>query len=410
MIFMVSDLKNFIVFLHGLSGSGKGEIQRKLAENYSSHGYDTVYVSSGALFRAALSDPVLAEQVRRGYFLDTLGAIMPGIEKVSEHFIKRWAESDGKTIMILDGLIRRGAFEGKDGLLVPSQVEQISVGLNNVIRKLILEDENLARHFPEYTNTGYENEQEQIGIVSQTLKNSHHIVADVLPQDAEAQMRRRADKEIMSIRFQLHDRFTDGRINQGEMQKIEDCVSRLEGVLHGGFRKDGDTLTYTPRVEWDDQIDTSLYPMAAAEVKRTKETIAKTLGLVNSTSLTASFESVGVFTELRDDDISPIGRSARIDNYIKIDEREGNLQYEAGFATQALCEDLGFRFNPNGSFSSESRNCIVIANGQSRGIGLEQFQGKCEFMAQRLFGETESRREIIFGSKEGQRINHERER
>lgn len=406
---MITDLKDSIIFLHGLSGSGKGEIQRKLAEQYSSHGYNTVYVSSGALFRAALSDPALAEQVRRGYFLDTLGAIMPGIENVFKSFIEQWLGSEGKAIIILDGLIRRGAFTNEDGVVIPSQIEQISVGIHNVIKRLSSENKDLVKHFPEYTTPSNGNEEELISGVRQTLRNATHIVADVLPEDAEAQMIRRADKEIASIRVQLQDRLINGQLDTDKKRKIEDSISKLEAVLHGGVKKEGDGLVYTSPTEWDDHIDRELYPLAASEVRQIRETIARTVGLESSAPLTESLKSIGVFTELRDDDISPIGRRTRIDNYIKIDGREGRQLFEAGFATQALCEDLGFQFTSDGSFRSEARNCMVVTNGQSRGIGLEQFQTKCEFMAARLYGETESRREIIFGGKEGQRINKERE-
>ncbi len=406
---MVTDLKNSIIFLHGLSGSGKGEIQRKIAEQYFSHGYDTVYVSSGALFRAALSNPIIAEQVRRGYFLDTLGAIMPGIEAIFEHFVKRWVESEGKAVMILDGVIRRGAFVNKDGVAIPSQIEQISLGVYTVIKKLVSENKDFLKNFPEYDTTNNGNEEELIVGAKQMLQESTHIVADVLPEDAEAQMKRRADKEIHAIRSQLQDRVIYGQLDADEMQRIEGYVSRLEAVLHGGIKKDGENLVYTSRLEWNDHIDRDLYPSVAAEVRQIRESIAETVGLEKLAALTASLESIGVFTELRDDDISPIGRRTRIDNYIKTEEKEGKKLFETGFATQALSENLGFQFTPDGSFHSEARNYIVVTNGQSRGIGLEQFQTKCEFMAARLYGETESRREVIFGGKEGQRINRERE-
>ena len=406
---MIADLRNSVIFLHGLSGSGKGEIQRKLSEQYFAHGYDTVYLSSGALFRAALSNPTIAEQVRRGYFPDTLGAVMPGIESAFEHFVKRWFESEGKAVIILDGVIRRGAFVNKDGVAIPSQIEQISLGVPDVIKKLVARNPDFAKYFPEYDGPNSASEEELFAGVKQTLKESTHIVADVLPKDAEAQMKRRADKEIISIRTQLQDGVTGGQLDSGKMQKIRDYISRLEAVLHGGVKKEGEGLVYAPRTEWDDEVDKNLYPLLATEVKQIRENIAGTLGLERSAALTASLESIGVFTDLRDDDISPIGRKTRIDNYIKTKEKEGKRIFEAGFATQALSEDLGFQFAPDGSFRSEARNCIAITNGQSRGIGLDQFQTKCEFMAARLYGETESRREIIFGGKEGQRINREQE-
>lgn len=406
---MLGDLKNHIVFLHGLSGSGKGELQRRLAESYSSHGYDVIYISSGALFRAALSDPVIAEQVGKGYFFDTLGAIMPGIKKAVEHFLKRWVDLEGKSIIILDGLIRRGEFVNKEDILIPSQIEQIAVGLHKVIKGLAREDENFNKYFPEYGSEDEDKEENLFSRAKQALKDATHIVVDVLPEDAEAQIKRRAEKEINSIRVQLQNRLENGQIDPNRKQYIEDHVLKLEAILHGGIRKEGDSIVYLPNTEWDDKIEKDLYPLAAMEVKQIRKSLAHIANLEDSAPLTASFESFGVFTELRDDDISPIGRETRIENYTKVQEEGDRLTYEPGFATQALCENLGFQFNPNGSFRSETRSCIVVTNGKARGIGLEQFQTKCKFMAARLYRETESLREIIFEGKEGMRVKKERE-
>lgn len=406
---MITDLRNSIIFLHGLSGSGKGEIQRKLSEHYSTHGYETVYISSGALFRAALSNPVIAEQVRRGYFLDTLGAVMPGIENTLEHFVKRWIKSEGRAVVIVDGVIRRGAFINKDGVAIPSQIEQVSLGMHNVIKNLVTEDKDLVKLFPEYAFYTEENEGKFVYGVKQMLQDATHIVADVLPNDAETQMKRRADKEIASIRKQLQDRFTEGKLSVDRIQETEKYIYKLEAILHGGVKRRGDGLIYIPRIDWSDRTNGDLHQLLAVEVKQIRESMAQSVGKESSAPLTASLESMGIFTELRDDDISPVGRKTRIENYIKMEVEKDKHLFDAGFATQALCADLGFKFNHDGSFSSEAKNCIVITNGQSRGIGLEQFQAKCEQMANRLYRETEYKREIMSRRKEGQSISRERE-
>lgn len=141
------------------------------------------------------------------------------------------------------------------------------------------------------------------------LKDATHIVTDVLPEDAEAQMRRRADKEIASIRAQLQDKLLARLLNEVVGRKIEGEISKLEAILHGGFKKDVNGLIYTSRTEWNDHndyIDEALYPLAASQVRQTRENIAICVGLEHSTPLTTSLESIGIFTELRDDDISPL--------------------------------------------------------------------------------------------------------
>lgn len=228
------------------------------------------------------------------------------------------------------------------------------------------------------------------------------------PEDAESQMKRRADKEISSIRAQLQERFSNGQLSGEKASGVSVDVARLEAVLHGGFKVGNDQLVYTPPSEWNEAIDKELYPLAAAEVGRIREDLAQNLGLEKTETLSNLFESIHISTELREDDVSPIGRKTRIDNYVKREEREGQQIYEAGFASQALCENLGFVFNPDGSFTSESRNCIVITNGSSRGIDLAQFQSKCESLASQLYFQTEAKRELMFPGKEGQRRAKER--
>lgn len=361
---MISDLKDSVIFLHGLSGSGKGEVHRKLAEKYSSEGYSVTYLSSGALFRAAFSDPVIAAQVRSGYFLDTLGAIMPGIKEAFRHFLGQWKESNGKSIIILDGLVRRGTYINKEGSQVPSQLRQIADGISEVVGQYLDEDV----------------EDDVAGGLERMLAYAKHIVVNISPEDAEAQTVHRGLKEIDSIRVQLADKYSNGQIDDEKSQMIKNYIDKFETVLKSETQK-------------EDQVS------VAAEVKGTRENLAKNLGMEDSASIADSLREVGLFTELREDDVSPIGRKSRIDNYVKKTEDGQEVVYEAGFATKAL-EDLGFNFSSDGSFKSEAKNCIVLDNGKKRNVDLARFRENCELLASGLYRETEIGRELMSSNTE----------
>jgi hypothetical protein len=391
---MLSDLSKSIIFIHGLSGSGKGEIYRKLAEKYSSNGYEVIYVSSGALFRAALEDPIISHQLREGRFIDTLGAIMPGIESSFSHFLDKWIDTDGKSVLILDGLIRRGEFTNSEGKKIPSQAKQIAEGLGNAVSAM---DKERLSYFPELNELSTEESRK---IIEETLIDSIHIVTDVSPLDAEHQMISRADKEMHSIKQQLNDRIANKEIDVERAALVEDCINRFSAILHGGYKNKNGEIIYLPPYDWNDVIDSNEHELLANEVKKIRESLVASVNLESSVSISAALNSIGVDTELRDDDISPLGRKTRIENYIQQELIDGETVFKPGFAAQVLCDDIGFKF-VDGRFYGQKHNDIVVENGQSREVTLEQFRTKCEFMSGRLYNLTESARELVCGNPEG---------
>src|SRR5260221_14528174 len=147
---MLGDLKHFLIFLHGLSGSGKGVIHKILDEEFKAKGYQAFYASSGDLFRAPLSDPNIAAQMNQGLFINTLGAVIPGLEKMFTEFLHEWEQSGCRRILIMDGFIRRTKFVTESGEAIPSQLAQISEGFDHVLRQLVPESATFRMRFPEY--------------------------------------------------------------------------------------------------------------------------------------------------------------------------------------------------------------------------------------------------------------------
>lgn len=120
---------NRLIFIHGPSGSGKGELAKILISNLELHGYKVFYGASGDFFRAAMANnPQLASEMNSGKYIDSLYGIAPEIKKLAT----KWKEAGEKGILILDGVIRRLAFDN-----YPSQLDQIAEFLEMTKSELI---------------------------------------------------------------------------------------------------------------------------------------------------------------------------------------------------------------------------------------------------------------------------------
>jgi len=141
--------------------------------------------------------------------------------------------------------------------------------------------------------------------------------------------------------------------------------------------------------------------VVSESVKRTRSEISSLTGVPELESFAGFFKQLGVTTQLRDDDISPLARRKRIENYITVVGDESENEYRPGFAAQALIDGLGYQFSIDGKFISGRENCIVLKNGNIRGYNLELFQRQCEAVSTKLFDETRITRENIFNGVEG---------
>ncbi len=376
---MLGDLKHFVIFLHGLSGSGKGVIHKILVEEFKAKGYQAFYASSGDLFRAALSDPTIAAQMNQGLFINTLGAVIPGLEKLFAEFIREWDQSGCRRIIIIDGFIRRTNFVTESGEAIPSQLEQISEGVDHVLRQLASESAMFLNRFPEFQDKN----ADTLETIEETLRNATHILTSIAPQDAEAQIVFRSQKDFGSIRRQLHERVEAGRISSQQLQVLENGVDKLEAMLSG------------------EPLDPKDYAAGVAVVKELQQTMAAQLGLKGSPPFSQIFESMGIATELRADDITAQGRKTRVANYIANYLTDGAKSgtaepvWQPGFATEALTKDFKFAFRPDGTYVSEAENCIVIPNGKSRGIDLSAFQKLTADAVNKVVARTEQGRAAV---------------
>lgn len=364
----MQDLTKSTIFLHGPSGSGKGELQRKLTQKYSSEGYGVRYISSGDLYRDAFARPEIARAMKQGIYFDTLGAIIPGLQDAYADYLQQLLDTGGKTVLILDGLIRRGKFVNKEGVVIPSQIEQVASAFYEV-----------RSTFPELSLA---DNQVAIGEVV----NSQHLLIDINPRDAEAQMKIRANKELVGIREQVSQRYFRASLSD-QMNLLIEGLTEITNA---------------------DVATNEEFEYISQEVMKIKQEIALTTGMESSGSFSSFFQEFGISTQLRDDDVSPVARRKRIENYVTVKHTWRGDSYEPGFAAQALVEDVGYQFKGDGSFASKRDNSLVIANGGSRGVELQTFQRECGWVSEQLYAQTAGMQEGKLWGREGGRRGKER--
>lgn len=132
-------------------------------------------------------------------------------------------------------------------------------------------------------------------------------------------------------------------------------------------------------------------------VTRLRKKLAADCGCQPDATFADSFKEKGIKTNLRDDDVSPKGRSSRIRKFIKVEEGPDGPIFYPGDAAQALINGLCFSFGPDGSFASMAENCMVIPNGASKGIDLEDLRRACGQHATIIIQRAERHRITLYG-------------
>jgi hypothetical protein len=384
-----------MIFLHGPSGSGKGELQRQLSDQFVQNDYIVECVSSGDLFRQALADPTISDKMRQGYYLDTLGAIVPGLRKAYRNFLSNLLNNDGRAIFVLDGVVRRSAFTNDRGESIPSQVHQIASAFHEENRHIVFNTKSACALLTEECAESF-NSDAVLSIIKNTMRGATHILVDVTPNDAEKQMVRRAEKEISRIREQMHTVKADEPNINDKKFNFMPVVDNIEKLLHGSVCLTKTGLIYYETDQSDTEIPEKLYQPIFEEIAKTRNSLANSLGINKNASLSDTFAFLGIKTDLRDDDVSPIGRKKRVENYLKLNKHTSD--YEPGFAALALMDEFGFKFEGVSGFACTRANCIVIKNGSGRGVDLNAFRSACREVAERVYKETDFARIAIFES------------
>ncbi len=340
----MSSKKSNLIFLHGLSGAGKGELQRIITAQYLGHEYEVVAVSSGELFREAKNDPEIAAQMQAGKFPLTLALIIPGLKSKYREFLQLHKAKEGKAIMILDGTIRRAIFES-GGESIPSQIDQMAVAFYEVRQE-----------------EGYLTETMPLQI-AQEIRDSKHILVDVMPEDAELQMRKRVEKEILQVQRQLAEHDFPAALAPQIIEFLPELIAAIQEVV-------------------DTEVTDANYTELKRHFVELRGTLFALAELTLAPSLLELMQKMDLIAELRDDDILAETRRKRIENLLV--KKDG--RYEPGFAATAL-EEVGIYYDVELQrfMTSEGRdNCVVIENGYSRGVDFELFKSRCTELSMNL--------------------------
>lgn len=239
------------------------------------------------------------------------------------------------------------------------------------------------------------------------LRDATHIITDVHPEDAENQMKARASKEVQSIKMQLVDLSIQGSVPEDIARIITMQTQTIEEIIEGNYSPPREEIIYNPNLSEEERTKPITVDLNVA-LRHAKNELAKIAGVEGeSTTLSSIYRILGVATSIREDDITPLGRSNRINNFARRTTEGSMTFYEPGFAAIALTEDLGFNLTSDITFESTSPNCHVIENGQSRGVTLEDFRAKSHMLARELFLQTEKERLLTKEGQEGFRRNKE---
>jgi adenylate kinase family enzyme len=344
-------LAQHMFFIHGPSGAGKGELQHIIRQQFEAEGYTVMQIASGDLFRmlAAEGNSNVGAKMRSGKYIETLYGISPAIERVFTRFVQEYIAKKGKVIIMWDGVIRRDAQEGEY-----SQIAQLNRMFRDAAVRMHIDDD----------------------LPYDLVHRAKHVLIDIPPEDAEAQIRSRASKELVKLKKEIYSRILDGN----ERSRESMYLWRLYGILEPLQGLVSEHIDSNAALFYEQQA--TILRIDAARSLRFNDP--------EHTTFKQIFAAAGIKTELRDDDIAFFGRLHRVENYMV--PVEGG--YRPGYAAQALIDGLGYEYAPDGHMYNQywNEDRLVIRNGAHNGIGFKQFQQEGAFVAKHLYNQVEGER------------------
>lgn len=322
-----------IVFVHGPSGGGKGVFVNEATKIYENQEYRVTSRATGDMFREAKNQAV-KETMEGGRFVNNLDLIIPKFKDAYREYLLNEKANEGKAVLFLDGFIRLSEM-GEGEARVPSQIEQIAKAILEV-RKESGEEQDLT-----------------LEMVVQELRDADHVLIDVAPEDAVAQIEIRAKGEIAKIRDQM---FKLWQLSLLPLERY--CFATVLTNKIQDWIEEGGDAEEIKRI--------------ASEVAELKKEMAREFGLNGENVFADFYAEIGVKTSIREDDFSQQSREGRVWKYV-------NMEGKPGEAGEALSKDVGYRFNEETRrFESQGPNQIVISNGKSRNVGLQAFCDSCK--------------------------------
>lgn len=407
-------ISSHIVNAIGSSGAGKGEFFNAFGKRLVEKGGRLDYVATGDLFREARSrDEVLVKMMDSGLFIPDLNRVLPVLKDRIKNFLIALMKGEN-VVLALDGAWRIGGYyyEDEKRHIIP-QSEQIGIAFGMALSELYSEgtySESIDWDLLLVTQREYElgvSTSHTQAMRNQLLLNANHVLVDVTPQDGEALMRYRLQKDLQRIASQIPESDSEtlvalkeglrklGLIQSGQLRTTEGGVVVIDNSLENL------TLQVMPD---------KLYELAMEETRVCEGEVCRLVkwGEAEKPNLGAAIKRI--FTEAsiklegalpRSDDM--YGRKRRV------------REFGEKTVKEVLLGELGYMADDEGVLVPDStRNLglrITIVNGPERGVGYQQLVNQsaeaAKYVLIRVLGEAREVQEglemkrTVFRSKEG---------
>ncbi len=395
-ILKLSDFTSGIVFLHGPSGSGKTVVQDRLFQKCKALGINMFSASSGDLFRKASQTKEgasLGTKMQVGTYIETLDMIMPQLSEVFKNHIRAVANNE-QSILVLDGVLRMGAYQNKDSVDIPSQISQVGEALTRALRDFVNSETPekmismplLMKAFRHKDIPCLDlNMSQDLSITRQMVSDAKHCLINVPQGDAEALMRLRSRKAMIAVSDEIH------KAGIGEKAwSISDFLYHACQIQSGEFCLDGGRVFYQNAVD----------PLAPFDENKGREADAAMKQLITDFCASQkipvpekpSIKSVTI------DSLKKFGMelSAEVELPRPDDDLYSSRQSRLGSFVEKTIPmlsdpELGI-LNPR-----ESDKISLVENGPSLGITYEVLQKNADIVAEKLIVWTRSSQEHEHG-------------
>ncbi len=429
-----------LIFLHGLSGAGKGELKNKIEEAANKDGVKVFYLASGDCFRAikkkvdkyrseGRESDLTPDEIKTvdlmlaGKQIPDLSGISDPVVEVVTKYIDAILKGE-KAVIIFDGLLRNGEDvylenEGSEPIRIPSQVLQVAEMVARALKLYFVDDEGKVKdevmhlisngsldqqfvvEFLQKADHEFKNLQDadELGKIAQSLRyDSTHALVDVKEEDAEILMRFRSVKTITGLILNLATREN----RDDKLDLIQSDLLDLLKLQSGRFEIKEDQIELLDISEPDRSfvtfgLDKDKAVMVDKKLQDIAENILNHLGsdLKNkkgeNKQIKDALSEMGSYLGIKSDDLpraDDLPFLSRIARILEFKEKalEKIIKGELG-VDLIYSEDDPKKVELDYSNSNVNpEKTLVIANGPSRGIGYEEYVSKALLLSMILYG------------------------
>ncbi|HKC04513.1 MAG TPA: hypothetical protein VKC54_01440 [Patescibacteria group bacterium] len=404
----LQDAAQGVIFLHGISGGGKGEVSKEIKNLCDHHKIKFFYAASGDFFREVIKtkEEDLTLQMREikrmmlaGDYIPTLVGISPPMENIFKDYFSA-ALNGEKAVLVMDGFLRIGEFEYQNKA-IPSQVDQVAEAAKRGLKQALLSDYSLQLKFAEKNPElfieimGRQNfeyvevsKDRLAGSFTKTMiVDANHVVIQIPPEDGNNLMKFRFQKALQKISAELNMTIMDGnQIPENQVNNTFGLLKKAILIQSGRFStQDGGLLI-------DENLrDRSFDILTSEETELAGKELSKSISEINE-NLGFAAKKPDSFPELVKSLLTDNGLSFGLGDLREDDQRpESRKKRLAEFADKAKSQivenELGVRYNGYVILDESLRpNVKRVENGPSLGVTYPQLVDNAHKIAEKLVG------------------------